>query len=86
MVLCDRIAGREFDKDGLLRMWWEESSIEKFKDAARCIERQYSQFAINSGEHVNGNLTLGENIADNGGLTAAFNVRRCFMTTVWFLL
>ena len=75
--LCDCVAGREFDKDGLLRMWWEESSIEKFKEAASCLERQYSQFAINSGEHINGNLTLGENIADNGGLTAAFNVRSC---------
>ena len=72
-------AGREFDKNGLLKMWWEQSSIDSFKREARCIERQYSQFSVN-GENVNGNLTLGENIADNGGLTAAFNVRRC--TTV----
>ena len=61
-------AGRKFDPQGALREWWSPEATEKFVKVAQCIDDQYSKFAIPSGEHVNGKLTMGENIADNGGL------------------
>lgn len=67
------LKGREYDKDGNLRPWWQNSSVEAFKSRTECMVDQYSQYTIN-GEHINGKQTLGENIADNGGLKAAYNV------------
>uniref|UniRef100_A0A4W3GW60 Endothelin-converting enzyme 1 n=1 Tax=Callorhinchus milii TaxID=7868 RepID=A0A4W3GW60_CALMI len=64
--------GREYDKDGNLRSWWKNSSVEAFKRQAECMVEQYSNYSINS-EPVNGRQTLGENIADNGGLKAAYH-------------
>ena len=61
-------SGRKFDPQGALREWWSPEATEKFVKVAQCIDDQYSKFAIPSGEHVNGKLTMGENIADNGGL------------------
>uniref|UniRef100_A0A8C4YC80 Endothelin-converting enzyme 1 n=1 Tax=Gopherus evgoodei TaxID=1825980 RepID=A0A8C4YC80_9SAUR len=63
--------GREYDKDGNLRPWWKNSSVEAFKQQTECIVEQYSNYTVN-GEAVNGKHTLGENIADNGGLKAAY--------------
>ncbi|KAM4704519.1 endothelin-converting enzyme 1 isoform 2-T3 [Rhinophrynus dorsalis] len=63
--------GREYDKDGNLRPWWKNSSIEAFKKQTECITEQYDNYTVN-GEAVNGKNTLGENIADNGGLKAAY--------------
>ncbi|XP_072210430.1 endothelin-converting enzyme 1 isoform X3 [Excalfactoria chinensis] len=63
--------GREYDKDGNLRPWWKNSSVEAFKRQTACMVEQYSNYTIN-GEAVNGKHTLGENIADNGGLKAAY--------------
>lgn len=65
-------AGREYDKDGNLRPWWQNSSVDAFKNRTECMVDQYSQYTIN-GEHINGKQTLGENIADNGGLKAAYH-------------
>lgn len=67
------LAGREYDKDGNLRPWWKNSSVEAFKRQTACMVEQYSNYTIN-GEAVNGKHTLGENIADNGGLKAAYRV------------
>lgn len=67
-------AGREYDKDGNLRPWWKNSSVEAFKQQTECMVEQYSNYSVN-GEPVNGRHTLGENIADNGGLKAAYRVR-----------
>ncbi|XP_042195152.1 endothelin-converting enzyme 2 isoform X3 [Callorhinchus milii] len=64
--------GREYDKDGNLRPWWQNSSVENFKNRTECMVKQYSRYTVN-GEHVNGKQTLGENIADNGGLKAAYH-------------
>uniref|UniRef100_A0A8C8S0I0 Endothelin-converting enzyme 1 n=1 Tax=Pelusios castaneus TaxID=367368 RepID=A0A8C8S0I0_9SAUR len=63
--------GREYDKDGNLRPWWKNSSVEAFKQQTECMVEQYSNYMVN-GEAVNGKHTLGENIADNGGLKAAY--------------
>eukprot|EP00056_Hartaetosiga_gracilis_P003946 m.69702 g.69702 ORF g.69702 m.69702 type:complete len:714 (-) comp11642_c0_seq1:102-2243(-) len=63
--------GRQYDKDGDLRQWWSNETVSNFKSRAQCFIDQYSSYVIN-GEHVNGKLTLGENIADNGGVHTAF--------------
>ncbi|XP_051895036.1 endothelin-converting enzyme 1-like isoform X2 [Pristis pectinata] len=64
--------GREYDKEGNLRSWWKNSSVEAFNHQTECMVKQYNNYSIN-GEHVNGRQTLGENIADNGGLKAAYH-------------
>ncbi|KAJ3602526.1 hypothetical protein NHX12_030279 [Muraenolepis orangiensis] len=63
--------GREYDKDGNLRLWWKNASVEAFKKQTQCMVDQYSNYSINL-EPLNGKHTLGENIADNGGLKAAY--------------
>ncbi|RLW00763.1 hypothetical protein DV515_00008641 [Chloebia gouldiae] len=65
--------GREYDKEGNLRPWWQNSSLEAFKNRTACMTEQYGRYTVHS-EKVNGRQTLGENIADNGGLKAAYNV------------
>ncbi|XP_017206532.1 endothelin-converting enzyme 2b isoform X3 [Danio rerio] len=70
--------GREYDKDGNLRSWWQNSSVEAFKNRTECMVDQYTQYTIN-GEHINGKQTLGENIADNGGLKAAYHAYRSWV-------
>lgn len=66
-------SGREYDKEGNLRPWWQNESLAAFRNHTACMEEQYSQYQVN-GEKLNGRQTLGENIADNGGLKAAYNV------------
>uniref|UniRef100_A0A6A7G4A8 Endothelin-converting enzyme 1-like n=1 Tax=Hirondellea gigas TaxID=1518452 RepID=A0A6A7G4A8_9CRUS len=63
--------GRQYNKDGNLDQWWEPETIRRFKEQTKCMVQQYSNYTL-GGEHLNGNLTLGENIADNGGLKASF--------------
>ncbi|XP_045076053.1 endothelin-converting enzyme 1-like, partial [Coregonus clupeaformis] len=70
--------GREYDKDGNLRPWWQNSSVEAFKNRTECMVEQYNGFTIN-GEHINGKQTLGENIADNGGLKAAYKAYQAWV-------
>uniref|UniRef100_A0AAY4EI74 endothelin-converting enzyme 1 n=1 Tax=Denticeps clupeoides TaxID=299321 RepID=A0AAY4EI74_9TELE len=70
--------GREYDKDGNLRPWWQNSSVEAFKNRTECMVDQYNQYTIN-GEHINGKQTLGENIADNGGLKAAYHAYKSWV-------
>ncbi|EDW26543.1 GL13072 [Drosophila persimilis] len=64
--------GREYDKYGNINRWWDAKSIERFTEKSECIARQYSGYKIN-GRNLNGKQTLGENIADNGGLKAAYH-------------
>lgn len=69
--------GRHYDINGNLTDWWPQTTVDEFEKRAQCFVEQYSEFTIEtpSGEkiHVNGKLTLGENIADAGGLNAAFS-------------
>ncbi|CAH0764829.1 unnamed protein product [Diatraea saccharalis] len=64
--------GREYDRFGNLNQWWNNATIGRFKKRAECIQKQYSDYKM-EGQHLNGKQTLGENIADNGGLKAAFH-------------
>ncbi|XP_059154142.1 neprilysin-like [Physella acuta] len=69
--------GRQLDKNGNLAEWWTQSAIEKFKNKARCIVEQYGNFTLTQiNTKLNGILTQGENIADNGGLKQAFRAYR----------
>ncbi|KAH0474183.1 MAG: hypothetical protein KVP17_000029 [Porospora cf. gigantea B] len=66
--------GRLYDAAGNLANWWTVQSANHFEERTQCLVDQYSQYTVHSGGkelHVNGQLTLGENIADNGGLKAA---------------
>jgi putative endopeptidase len=64
--------GRQFDKDGNLKDWWTKEDGEKFNDRAACMVKQYDAIEAVPGVHLNGKLTLGENLADLGGLWLAW--------------
>lgn len=64
-------SGRLFNKDGNLADWWSNKSIEAFKNKAKCLEDQYSNYTFHS-LNLNGEQTLAENIADNAGIKQAF--------------
>lgn len=64
--------GRQYDAQGNLRDWWTNADADKFKSLAEKVVEQYNQFTVNDSVHVNGKLTLGENIADLGGLNIAY--------------
>jgi putative endopeptidase len=64
--------GRKFDKNGNLTDWWTAQDGSNFNNSTKVLVGQYDQFEALPGLYVNGNLTLGENIADMGGLTTAY--------------
>ena len=64
--------GRQYDAQGNLRDWWTNTDADKFKSLAEKVVEQYNKFTVNDSIHVNGKLTLGENIADLGGLNIAY--------------
>ncbi|MCF6192737.1 MAG: peptidase M13 [Kangiellaceae bacterium] len=63
--------GSKSDGDGVLRDWWTEKDLEEFKLRTKKLADQYSKFEPLPGEHIDGEMTLGENIGDLGGLTIA---------------
>ncbi|MFO0758639.1 MAG: M13 family metallopeptidase [Byssovorax sp.] len=63
--------GRRFDGTGTLRDWWTPAVEKSFSTRAQCLVDQFDAFEAQPGEHVDGALTLGENIADLGGVTLA---------------
>jgi putative endopeptidase len=63
--------GAKSDAKGVLRTWWQPGDVEAFKKRTDALAGQYSQFEPLQGLHVNGHLTLGENIGDLGGVTIA---------------
>jgi putative endopeptidase len=63
--------GSQSDGDGNLRNWWTEQDLARFKAKTDMLVKQYGAFAPLPGYHVNGELTLGENIGDNAGLEIA---------------
>ena len=64
--------GAKYDGDGNLRNWWTKADEENFQERGKKFSEQFSSFQALEGEFVNGDLTLGENIGDLGGLTIAF--------------
>ncbi len=68
--------GAQFDKDGNLSGWWEPNVEKTFKEKTGCVDKQYSSYEVLPGLKLNGKLTLGENIADMGGVKLAFMAYR----------
>jgi putative endopeptidase len=66
--------GRKFDVNGKLTNWWTVKDADSFDKNAEILVDEYNRFEILPDLHVNGNLTLPENIADFGGLTIAYHV------------
>lgn len=64
--------GSLFDATGHLRNWWTDDDRAEFEKRAQAISDQFSAYEVEDGLNINGDLTLGENIADLGGLTLAF--------------
>ncbi|HXD00595.1 MAG TPA: M13 family metallopeptidase [Verrucomicrobiae bacterium] len=64
--------GRKFDADGNLQDWWTDADAINFEARAQKVVDQYNGYEALPGMHVNGRLTLGENIADLGGLSVAY--------------
>jgi putative endopeptidase len=64
--------GRQFDGQGNLRDWWTPEDGKQFDQRASCISDQYSQYVAVDDLKINGQLTMGENVADLGGLMLAY--------------
>jgi putative endopeptidase len=64
--------GAQFDADGNLKNWWTETDIKNFKAKTDKLVKQFNDYIAIDDMHVRGELTLGENIADLGGLTIAY--------------
>lgn len=65
-------SGRQFDGDGNLRDWWTAADTANFKARAGGVVSQFAGFSVLDNQHINGELTLGENIGDLSGLAVAF--------------
>jgi putative endopeptidase len=68
--------GRKYDAEGNLEDWWMEEDAKQFEALAERIVKQYDGYVAVDTLRVNGKLTLGENIADLGGLTMAYHAYR----------
>ncbi len=65
--------GRQYDKNGNLQDWWQPQDAEKFNKLADALVKQFDEVEVAPGVHANGRFTLGENIADQGGLRIAMS-------------
>ena len=68
--------GSKFDGDGNLSAWWGNDVRQRFEQRTDCVRQQYAQYEALPGVKLNGQLTLGENIADAGGVKLAFMAYR----------
>ena len=64
--------GRQFDKDGNLKDWWTAEDAEAFNKLADILVAQFDSIVVHGDTHANGRFTLGENIADQGGLRVSY--------------
>lgn len=64
--------GAQFDKDGNLAMWWTEEDFTKFQERTKVMADYFNKIEVAPGVFANGELTLGENIADHGGLNISY--------------
>jgi len=71
--------GSKFDHRGNLKSWWTKTDKKRFEKHAKIIEQQYNGYSVADGVKVNGKLTLGENIADLGGIAIALDAYKLRM-------
>lgn len=65
--------GSNYDEKGNIKSWWTKEDRKRFMRKARIVEKQFDEYTVADGVKVNGKLTLGENIADFGGLAIAYD-------------
>ncbi|HEY5692162.1 MAG TPA: M13 family metallopeptidase [Cyclobacteriaceae bacterium] len=65
--------GSQFDKDGNVKNWWTDEDNEKFKAKTQLLIDRYSTFTVLDSLHIKGAMTIGENTADNGGISIAYD-------------
>jgi putative endopeptidase len=68
--------GRKYDKDGNMTDWWTAEDAERFEAKTKTLGAQYDAYSMLDSLHVDGALTMGENIADLGGLSIAYDAYR----------
>lgn len=66
--------GSRFDESGKLKNWWSEKDYEEFSKRSKDVMRYYSNIYFENGKHVNGELTVGENISDLGGMACVLDI------------
>ncbi|HEV7642999.1 MAG TPA: M13 family metallopeptidase [Pyrinomonadaceae bacterium] len=66
-------SGSLYDAAGNLKMWWTDADRKKFEEKADCVTKQFDAYEPEKGVFINGQLTLGENLADLGGLSIAYD-------------
>lgn len=66
--------GRYYDENGCLNDWWSENDTKMFNELTKTTEDRFNNIEVLEGLHCNGTLTLGENLADFGGIKLAYNV------------
>lgn len=71
--------GSAFDSKGAVRNWWTDADHKHFEEQAEKLEKQYDAYEVAPGVHVNGKQTIDENIADLGGVAAAYDGYRTAM-------
>merc|ERR1711998_554721 len=66
--------GRLYGPDGALHSWWRKATAKRFVERVQCVAQQYSGYKLpgHPAAYVKGNLTLGENLADNGGIQNSY--------------
>lgn len=68
--------GAQFDEEGKLNKWWTDDDYIKFTNRSKNIARYYSNIEVEEGKFVNGNLTVGENISDLGGVACILDIAK----------
>ncbi len=71
--------GAKYDHKGNLKTWWSAKDKKSFEDKTAVLMRQFNQYRVADGVKVNGKLTLGENVADLGGLVIALDAYRAHL-------
>ena len=65
--------GAQYDKDGNVKNWWTEEDYKKFNAKTQLLTDRYSSFTVLDSVHIKGAMTIGENTADNGGISIAYD-------------
>ena len=71
-------SGRHFDKDGNMKDWWNERDAELFTQRTNIMKEHFNNILVAPNTHANGDFTLGENLADYGGVTIAYDAYKKF--------